>query len=476
MEDYKDEPEEIVEEEEVKEEEELELEDISLFESSIAESNLIPNGSSIDASNYQIIGPFNDMAATDNFNTATKVFMRNTSSETASGDVDIVTGGDFKITELFRRMIVETSSGALFVVYIDTSGGSGAYDLVYKTSTDQGATWSASTKIYDLEYNAGETLEVYDVIIDSNNNIYISFDDAVSGTLNVVKFVKLTFSSGSWSIGSIINVAGGALNDDAWVGGITRKSNGDLFYIYQYSDGTNNTARVKISVNEGATWGSESTLSSINGSGKYSTIVLRGSNPFALWHDLSDGKMYYSEYTTSWAGQAEAYNPTGNVTTGWSVCVDDSDVVHMAVVDTTSSPNKIEYLNFNGSSWSGEEDLAEGGSGDLNPSIATDGTDQYLYWTITSTGVRGDLRTKTRTGGTWGSSASLFNTEPLPFQVSAPSFVKNSNFKYVLYVIGTDPAFGVEDKLIIHREITGVSKTIVLRVKSRAITNGGDIL
>ena len=60
----------------------LTQEDISLFETSVAEANLIPNGSSIDASDYQIIGPWREQSDGDSKNIVSKIYVRNTTSST----------------------------------------------------------------------------------------------------------------------------------------------------------------------------------------------------------------------------------------------------------------------------------------------------------------------------------------------------------------------------------------------------------
>ena len=52
------------------------LPDISIYEGSVAEANQIPNGSSVNAEEWDIIGPVNDWFVTDNFNTKTRLYVR----------------------------------------------------------------------------------------------------------------------------------------------------------------------------------------------------------------------------------------------------------------------------------------------------------------------------------------------------------------------------------------------------------------
>ena len=54
--------------------------DVSLYVGSVAVANQLPGGSSIDESQWQIIGPWSDWGATNNVNHKTLVYVRNISA------------------------------------------------------------------------------------------------------------------------------------------------------------------------------------------------------------------------------------------------------------------------------------------------------------------------------------------------------------------------------------------------------------
>lgn len=58
------------------------LTDISLYEDTETAANQIGVGSSVDESQWQVIGPFNDWGTTDDFNIKTNIYVRNTSGST----------------------------------------------------------------------------------------------------------------------------------------------------------------------------------------------------------------------------------------------------------------------------------------------------------------------------------------------------------------------------------------------------------
>lgn len=54
--------------------------DVSLYVGSVAAANQLPGGSGIDESQWQVIGPWNDLQATDSINHKVKVYVRNISA------------------------------------------------------------------------------------------------------------------------------------------------------------------------------------------------------------------------------------------------------------------------------------------------------------------------------------------------------------------------------------------------------------
>src|SRR3972149_3309089 len=93
-----------------------------------------------------------------------------------------------------QRKIVKTSAGKL--ILFANLGNTSDTRIRYKTSDDNGATWSS----WNLAYN-DNNVSSFDVYIDNNNDILLAID--VSYTLY---FRKLIYSSGNWTLASVVLV------------------------------------------------------------------------------------------------------------------------------------------------------------------------------------------------------------------------------------------------------------------------------
>lgn len=159
-------------------------EDISLFQGSIAEANLIPNGSNVDASNYQVIGPFRDQSSGDGNNIVSKIYVRNAS---------------FAATDFTKRIGAATEDGYIISGFAWTTGG----DLtVGKTNGSsftagirpvsvtipQGATINSAKITLNPIQNDADTPDVTIKGIDEDNTASFSSDptgrDTTTATVN----------------------------------------------------------------------------------------------------------------------------------------------------------------------------------------------------------------------------------------------------------------------------------------------------
>ena len=99
-----------------------------------------------------------------------------------------------------QRKIHRTTVGKL--IAIAQLGSISPGQVAYATSDDDGINWSAWILIAVGQSTA--TIADIDSYIDTNNDIYVVY----SNTAVNLYFRKLTYSAGSWSVGSAIYVAG----------------------------------------------------------------------------------------------------------------------------------------------------------------------------------------------------------------------------------------------------------------------------
>jgi hypothetical protein len=118
------------------------------------------------------------------------LFIKNSSKVKAAtvGNSSVNTGSGTPA----QRHVVVTSDGKMVVVY--NAGSQSPNGLSYSVSTDNGANWNSGIQI-----DSTNTSD-FSIAIDGSDHIYIAF------TSGGIKVRKLTYSGGSWSVGSSVTV------------------------------------------------------------------------------------------------------------------------------------------------------------------------------------------------------------------------------------------------------------------------------
>ncbi len=217
-------------------------EDISLFETSVAEANLIPNGSSITASHYQIIGPWRDQSSGDGKNIVSKIFVRNSTGGTIDknlvsdddegywdntistwkdGSIDIRMGNDssFVSTDMSLRFTGisipqgETINSASISITAAAGGPAQVDTIIHAYDEDNTANFASDPRGRNRT-TAGEAWELHGV---NFNEEYTSPD--------ISSVIQEIVDRGGWSSG---NAIGFVFEDDSDIG--AQQHN---FYSYQ---------------------------------------------------------------------------------------------------------------------------------------------------------------------------------------------------------------------------------------------------
>lgn len=189
--------------------------------------------------------------------------------------------------------------------------------------------------------------------MDSQGNIYIVYTDSSKD----VKFLKLSFVSGAWSAGSVVDVMTVDdnynpfflidANDNFWCFFVNHNTSGDSKYY----------VRAKSSSDKGSTWGTGPTDTGSALSGGSDDIAFVSGCPLAskLYVVYADGRSdlnyrVYDLINDIW--DAEYPIHSGNYID------DDFDMAvskdgKLAIVFAVSGDNKIYFKEHNGSVWSG---------------------------------------------------------------------------------------------------------------------------
>ncbi len=184
-------------------------EDISLFESSISEANLIPNGSNIDTSDYQIIGPWREQVDGDEKNIISKVYVRNVIKSFSKRGAAGLDDGYFDTSSW--------SSGATFM-NVGESGGDDVYLAVRLISVTipKDATIVSATITLRHDSNQSDTvlakmngIDEDDTANFSSNPISRDLTTAqVNTSIPTLSFEDYTYPDISTIVQEIVNRAG----------------------------------------------------------------------------------------------------------------------------------------------------------------------------------------------------------------------------------------------------------------------------
>lgn len=198
----------------------------------------------------------------------------------------------------------------------------------------------------------------FDAFISSSGDIYVAYTEAVTFNL---RFVKLTFSDGLWSVGSPVTVFDG---DDAFYPCIYRLVSGYLWISYTRLTAGSYYISAKMSGNDGASWGTVSnpgdTLSA-GSTSAYSQIIEAGSYQYIFYSDGGSKIAYRSKLNIGVLWNSEVVLATGlGFSDNLSAVASDDGRIGLGYVSSSG----LAFREFSGSSWMGETLI------DANPCLA----------------------------------------------------------------------------------------------------------
>ena len=310
--------------------------------------------------------------------------------------IDTVTTAN-PTTQSNQRKLVETSLGT--IVLFSRVEGSVGIDIKYKTSTDGGSTWSAwndALAVANVADNPGD----FDIHIDTNNDILLTWTRSNGSS---ILFRKLTYSTGSWSNGTIYTIKAG----NVIIPCITRRANGDIWV------GSNDAATNKIwawdSVDEGVNWVQKAETATTNNPNQ-TDIIIKGSD---IWFVVRDGgELAVLKWSGSWAVEVITNTLPSSGGTLNVLRVSDSEIY---IATNTASGIKV-YL-YNGSTWDAGT-LVSNHANDTQPSLGTSQTYVAVVWKDYD-GSNYNVAYKTNITGSWGNQVDLTDDAVVDTQISA---------------------------------------------------------
>ena len=261
----------------------------------------------------------------------------------------------------------------------DTSGNQ---ELYYKRSTNGGASWTTKR----LTWNSGES-SYPDIVVDSNNHIYIVWKDDTSGN-HEIYYKKSTNGGTSWTTKRLTWTS-------EYSGGprIAKDSYNHIHVVRYDSTPAKPEIYYKKSTNGGTSWTTKR-LTWNPGSSYYPDIAADTNNHIhVVWYDSTpgDSEIYYKRSTnggTSWSQQRLTWLPDSSYNP--SIATDSNNNIHVVWNEENPGNCEIYYMRSTngGTGWTTKRLTFNSGRSD-KPKIAADSSNRiYVVWSDFSPGNR----------------------------------------------------------------------------------------
>jgi hypothetical protein len=242
--------------------------------------------------------------------------------------------------------------------------------LVYVWADPPYESWSDPVEI--VTNSADYPCSAY---MDSNGNIYLVYTQL--STLDLLE-LKMTFSGGSWSIGTVNTICNAGQN---YYPSFTKDSLNRLWISWTYYDPVAERyfVHVKSSVNDGATWGSDPSdpgTALTNGTAScYSRLIFQSPYIHCFYSDDSTLLAYRSfELSGSvWSSQQTIYAGS-TINDNFHVDLSSDHKVGIVFPGTSS----LLYKEFDGNNWSGVFTVEN--SLPLSPTVKFFDTIPFVFW------------------------------------------------------------------------------------------------
>jgi len=244
--------------------------------------------------------------------------------------------------------IAADSTGGIHVVWQDDTPGTN--DIYYKGSTNGGATWSAVKRIAMTSSESYVPM----IAIDPDDTLHIIWYDYTPGDPEIY-YTESDDSGSTWRTARRLTWTSGWSRYPA----IAAQSAKDLHLVWSNDASGNEEIFYRKSADGGDTWSAPKRLTwTPGGSDEAALTVDSGGNICAVWYDYTPGfsDLYSRRSTdggTNW-GPVKRITYTGGSTYGPALALDSNQTIHLAFYDDTPGAYEIYYrksLN-GGATWS----------------------------------------------------------------------------------------------------------------------------
>jgi hypothetical protein len=271
------------------------------------------------------------------------------------------------------RIVV--SGANLHVVWQDNRDGN--YEVYYKRSTDAGAGWGS-----DIRLTSNSNWSLFPTLAVSGSSVHLLWMDDRDGNRETY-YKHSTDNGASWSSDTRLS------NDADWTWSPAIAVAGDTVHAVWYESDAGGNLGKEIwyarSTNAGLTWEPAINLTSDPGVSMGPCVGASGSTVHVTWEDNRDGnyEIYYKRSTDNGASWGSDTRLTSNsaASTGSSIDISGANV-HVVWTDERDANSEIYYKSSvnNGASWSPDTRLTNDAATSFYNSISASGPAVNVVW------------------------------------------------------------------------------------------------
>jgi hypothetical protein len=341
---------------------------------------------------------------------------------------------------------VAAVNGLAHVVWSEKISDSN-YEIFYKSSSDDGATWSASNQISSTPYES--THPSIGVV---GSYVYIIWSDYLQGPTYWQKgivFVSSSNSGATWN--SPVNLE--LSSTGAYEPVLAADSNSIYVCWTDFRDGVSRIY-FKVSTNNGATWGSDMAISTLGVAATHSSITASGGTLNIVWTAPDPTTGYSAVWSTRSTNGGQSFSTpvklsTSPVETATPNIDSSGQYVFVAWSDARNGPGWEIYgkeSSNGGASWSPDIRLSNNPANSLEPSVAVAGSSVYVVWRDHRDGnAEIYFISSSNLGASWGAETRLTFDPNASYE---PDIAVDSPYLYIVWEDNRDGNWEVFERTL----------------------------
>jgi hypothetical protein len=328
--------------------------------------------------------------------TTIDIFLRHSSDNGATWKTSINISKSFGLSHVQQLSV---SGSNVYVIWQDDTFGND--DVLFRRSTDNGATWKP---FVNLSNNPSDSLSPQ--IAASGSNVYVTWFDQTSGE---ILFRRSADNGATWK--TVQNLS----SNPGFSGSPKIAVSGSNVYVVWGQASADNTSFdifFRRSTDNGATWKSKVNVSNDGASGGEQKIAVSGSNVYVVYQGGTDVLFRRStDNGDTWKPKVNLSNDPAN-SQNHEIAATGSNVY--VVWNDVADPDNAEVLftrsTDNGATWKSIKNFSNNPSNSGEPRVSATGSEVYIVWSdLVSLNYDILLKRSTNNGATWNPLKNISN-------------------------------------------------------------------